>query len=175
MSKLLNRANNLNSLYQRAEKHWSAGKLSIAFDLFLEAAKRGFVPAYSRIANFYDEGIGVKPNHAEALRWYMRAYREQPAWNRRANQLGASSVANNIGCILRDRGQTKLAIRWLQRAARLGDGDANLNIAKIYLRDPPRLRHAFCYLEKTCKADYVTDGSIEEARSLLRQLRRGSA
>lgn len=69
---------------------------------------------------------------------------------------------------------------WFQRAVKLGDGDANLQIAKIYLLNDRDQQKAIKYLEKTIKAVYVTDGSIEEASCLLKQLRkthrqRGSA
>jgi TPR repeat protein len=72
---------------------------------------------------------------------------------------------------LRDRDEPKKAISWFQRAVKLGDGDANLQIAKIHLRNQRDQRKAIDYLRKTIKAAYVTDGSIEEAKALLKQIR----
>jgi TPR repeat protein len=168
MSKLLNKRNKAAALYQRAEQCWTEGKLPDAFKLFLSSAKRGFVPAYSTLASFYDHGTGVRANRRAALYWYMRAYREHDSWYRR----GDSTSANNIGCIWRDKRKPQTAIMWFKRAVRLGDGDANLNIAEIYLRSSRDRQKAVRYLQRTIDAKYVTDGSIEEARELLSEIRK---
>jgi hypothetical protein len=52
----------------------------------------------------------------------------------------------------------------------LGDGDANLCIAEIYLRNQRDRLKAIHYLQKTIKAPYVTDGSIEQAKALLQKI-----
>jgi len=168
MSRLLNKRNKAAVLNQRAEQCWTEGKLPDAFKLFLAAAKAGFVPAYSTLASFYDQGTGVRANQGEALYWYMRAYREHDSWYTR----GDSTSANNIGCIWRDKGRPKTAIMWLKRAVKLGDGDANLNIALIYLRSKHDRQKAVVYLRRTIDAKYATDGSIEEARDLLSEIRK---
>ncbi len=171
MSVLLNQRIKANELYQRAEKQWADGKPRAAFRLFLAAAKLGFVPAFEIVAHFYDNGTGVKTNADAALHWYERMYRNGHSWYREAHRQALSAAANNIGCILRDRQEQKRAILWFQRAAKLGDGDANLNIAKIYLRHEGSRRNAIRYLQKIRKAPWVTDGSIEEAKTLLEQIR----
>jgi TPR repeat protein len=159
-------------LCQRADKQWSDGNLRAAFKLFLAAAKARCLPAFGLVAQFYDNGWGVKTNFDAALHWYTRAYNENASWYRAPHRRhGDSTSANNIGCILRDRGKRKKAISWFQRAVKLGDGDANLAIAQIYLRDKPDLKKASHYLQKTISAPYVTDGSIEEAKALLKKLR----
>ena len=170
MSTLLNRDSRRALLYQRADSEWTAGRLESAFRLFLAAAKAGHVPAYGLVAQFYDNGWGVKRNQEAALAWYRRAYRDHDSWYR--HRRGDSTAANNIGCILRDRGQPRRAISWFLRAVKLGDGDANLCIAKIYLRNERDRPKAIHYLKKTCSAAYVTDGSIEEAKHLLTQLQK---
>ena len=50
-------------------------------------------------------------------------------------------------------------------------GDANLNIAKIYLHSKRDLRKATDYLIKTCRSRRATEGSKEEARQLLWELK----
>ena len=115
--------------------------------------------AFSTVGNFYHHGMGVKANTDAALYWYRQAYRN-----------GARSVANNIGCILRDREKVGQAIRWFQRAVRQSDGDANLNIAKIYLRKAD-LAKAARYLHRTSRSDWATEGSKDEARLLLKKLK----
>jgi TPR repeat protein len=171
MSKLLNRLNRAALAYQTAEKEWSAGHLKRAFQLFLAAAKGGYVPAFNLVAHFYERGKGVRANDQLALHWYELAYRSTSSWSRGA--MGIS--ATNIGCIWRDRNRPSVAIKWFKRAIELGDGDANLNVAKIYLRDAKNKAKALRYLHDTIRAPYVTDGSIEEARRLLRQMKGKSA
>jgi TPR repeat protein len=168
MSKLLNKRNKDAALHQRADQCWTEGKLSDAFKLFLAAAKAGYVPAYRILASFYDQGTGVKASQKSALYWYMRAFREHDSWYRG----GDSTSANNIGCIWRDKGRPKIAIMWFKRAVNLGDGDANLNIALIYLRSKRDRQKAGLYLQRTINAKYATDGSIEEARKLLSEIRK---
>jgi TPR repeat protein len=115
--------------------------------------------AFSTVGNFYHNGIGVKADPGAALDWYRLAYRA-----------GARSVANNIGCILRDRKKLGQAIEWFQRAVQQKDGDANLNIAKIYLHKGDLVRTR-SYLDKTRRSPWATEQSKEEARSLLREMK----
>jgi uncharacterized protein len=170
MSNILNQRVQASVLYQRAEELWTEGRLPYAFNLFLAAAKTGFVPAYRILASFYDQGTGVKANRRAALYWYMRAYRQHDTWYRR----GDSTSANNIGCIWRDRRKSQTAIMWFKRAVRLGDGDANLNIAKIYLHSNRDRQKAVRYLQRTINAKYATDGSIDEARGYSRKFEKRS-
>ena len=151
------------SLFERANKHWEEGKLQSAFRLFLASAKAGDSGSQVNLGNFYIDGIGVKANRAQALRWYRRAY-----------LLGERSAASNIGLVFRDEQKLKYALRWFERARDLGDGDANLEIAKIYIDKNDRVK-ATGYLKQALKAnaDDVTEGSKEEANRLLKILKSG--
>ena len=160
-SKSLSQEIKANLLYQSAEEHWRKRRLHAAFRLFLAAAKAGNGPALETVANFYDLGIGVKTNQNAALYWYRRAY-----------QYGSNIAANNIGVIWRDRKKLSRALLWLRRAVDLGDGDANLQIAKIYLGNKLNQGKAIHYLKITCLAANATRGSREEARKLLKQVRK---
>lgn len=151
-------ANRATELYRRGDEAWSKGHLRPAFRLFLAAAKAGMEMASSTVGNFYHNGIGVKANPDAALDWYRLAYRG-----------GDRSVANNIGCILRDRKKLGQAIRWFRRAVQQNDGDANLNIAKIYLRKGDLVR-ARSYLDKTRRSPWATEQSKEEARRWLKKM-----
>jgi uncharacterized protein len=152
-------ANRANFLYERGDEAWRRGRLRSAFRFFLSAARAGMVAAFSTVGNFYDHGIGVKTNPDAALYWYRQAYRN-----------GSRSVANNIGCILRDRKKVGQAVRWFQRAVRQSDGNANLNIAKIYLHKGD-LAKAARYLRETSSSAWATEGVKEEARLLLKELK----
>lgn len=148
-----------NELYRRGNQAWTKGHLRPAFRLFLAAAKAGLEAAFSTVGNFYHGGIGVKANPDAAIYWYRLAYRA-----------GSRSVANNIGCILRDRKKFGEAIEWFRRAVKQNDGDANLNIAKIYLLKGDLVRTR-SYLEKTRRSPWATEQSKEEARSVLRKMK----
>lgn len=154
----LTEANRANELYRRGDEAWSKGHLRPAFRFFLAAAKAGMVAAFSTVGNFYHNGIGVKANSEAALYWYKLAYRN-----------GARSVTNNMGCILRDRKKLGQALTWFQRAVEQNDGDANLNIAKIYLRKGDLVRGR-SYLDKTRRSPWATAQSKEEARLLLKKV-----
>lgn len=160
MFRSLAEAKAANALYQRAEEEWRQGRMRPAFRCMLDAAKAGMVPAFGAVAQFYDRGDGVKASVGSALYWYRRAY-----------QSGDQSVANNIGCSLRDRKKTDQALRWFRRAVDSGDGDANLNIAKIYLHNKCDIGKAVRYLRKTIRSKWATEGSKEEAMILLTQLK----
>ena len=148
------------ALLERAGKQWEQGKLRSAFRLFLAGAKVGDSGCQINLGNFYSDGTGVKPNRAQAPRSYRRAY-----------QQGERSGASNIGVVLRDQGKLKQALAWFERAVRLKDGDANLEIAKIYLVLGQQAK-AVRSLVRLCQAKPgdVTEASKDEGRRLLGRL-----
>jgi TPR repeat protein len=150
----------LEDLFERASRKWDEGEVIAAFRLFLAAAKLGDTSSQINLGYFYAHGIGVKANRELALYWYRRAYRR-----------GERCAANNIGVVFRDEQKLKQALKWFERAVSLGDGDANLEIAKIYLCAKERDK-ATHFLKETLKADPddVTEGSLEEAERLLKEL-----
>jgi len=103
------------SLLLRAHKQWNDGKPRSAFRLILAAAKLGDPYGQQNLGYFYDVGIGVKPNRAAAMHWYMRAYRQ-----------GDCCSANNIGTIYRDEGDSTRALEWFERAVDLGDSGSGV-------------------------------------------------
>lgn len=151
------------ALFAKASEQWDRGGLRSAFRLFLAGAKRGDPSAQQNLGYFYDVGLGVKPNRRMALLWYNRAFRQ-----------GYGTAASNIGTIFRDEKKIASALSWFQRAVKLGDSDANLEIAKIYISELGEPDKAVPYLRRTVQAkpDDVTKASQLEARRLLRQLSR---
>ncbi len=111
------------------------------------------VPAFRVVGQFYQYGDGVRADKRAALFWYRRAARS-----------GEDSAANNIGCILRDRGKFSQAMHWFQRAVKFGDADANLEIC-IRKGD---LRKARLYLQKTRQSPWATAQSKGQATLLLK-------
>jgi TPR repeat protein len=149
------------SILLRADEKWNAGELRSAFRLFLAAAKLGDMIGQLNLGYFYDVGIGVKRNRNAARRWYLRSYRK-----------GHASGASNIGTIYRDEEDTKRALIWFERAVERGDIDANLEIAKIYLRDKEQADKALPHLRCVVKAKAGTEVCVaffEEAQRLLKK------
>ncbi len=151
-------------LYSRANKEWSRGRLHPAFRLFLAAAKEGDPLAFAVLGYFYSEGVGTKADSDAALYWYKRAHRR-----------GSIVAANNIGVIYRDRNDLNRALAWFRRAVKLRDGDANLNIARIYLHNKQNAGKAVHYLNKAyrAKSNEITQQSREEAKNLLQRIIEG--
>jgi Tfp pilus assembly protein PilF len=144
---------------QEASAYWDRGNEARAFRLFLSLAKRGKSIAQLNVGYFFDRGIGTARNHLKALHWYRRAY---------AN--GDSSGANNIGTILRDRGQPTQAVEWFKRAVRLGHDGSALEIAKVYVDAGKHLPQAKKYFERVLVSDRVSELDQEQARALLQEL-----
>ena len=109
--------------YELGGEAWDRGAMTSAFRYFLIAARGGVKPAYRTVAQFYGNGQGTAKSEKDALRWYRRA-----CW-----ESGDPSAANNIGCIMRDKNEINKALWWLRQAVKMGDGEAHMNIAKIYL------------------------------------------
>jgi TPR repeat protein len=157
----LSREQYAEELFIRATKQEENGQLRSAFRLYLAAAKAGDTSCQVNVGNFYDAGTGVRRNRLAALYWYKRAYRR-----------GVSCAASNIGVMWRNDKNPKRALEWFRKAARLGDEEANLEIAKYYLRNEPNTAKAIRHLEKVCQSDCVTEAGKEEATKLLKQLSR---
>jgi TPR repeat protein len=152
------RQSKLDDLFRRADAQWEAGNLKAAFRLFLLAAKGGDYGCQVNLGNFYSDGIGVKPNRAKATYWYKRAYRH-----------GCGAAASNIACVYRDVQKLKQALAWYERAVKLRLDDANLEIAKIFLKWNDKAR-AIRYLKRTLKAKDLAESSKDEALRLLKRL-----
>lgn len=90
--------------------------------LLRRAAESGDSTAASSLGYAYDVGQGIRRDQGLALRWYRRAVR-----------LGSNIAATNISTIYRDKGNFRLAHRWLVRATNMGDGDAAVAAGYGYL------------------------------------------
>ena len=93
-------------------------------------------------------------------------------WYRRACRRGDAGAAHNIGVMWRNEKKYKRALYWFQKAISLGDPESNLDIAKHYLNIEHNPKRAISHLERVCRSDWVTEAGIEEARGLLRHLKK---
>jgi TPR repeat protein len=147
------------TLFAQASRLLERRRIKEAFQLFLEAAQAGNSSAQLNVGYFYDTGQGVSRSRAQAGYWYRRAVRQ-----------GEAAAANNIGTIYRDEGRLRLAVRWFGKAADMGDGDALLEMAKLYLgplEEPTKARRL---LTRVLASKRATLDSQEQAERLLRTL-----
>jgi TPR repeat protein len=70
----------------------------------------------------------------------------------------------------RNEGKPRRALSWFKRAAKMGDDEANLEIAKHYLENENSPRRALPYLRRVVNSIWVTEAGTEEATILLRRL-----
>lgn len=156
------RERGMQALFARANEQWEQGNLRSAHRLLLLGAKQGDTSAQHNLGYFYDAGVGVRPNRSKALHWYKLAYRR-----------GSRVAASNIASIFRDEGNTASALEWYQRAARLHDGDANLEIAKLLIASKSE-KESVKYLKRTINAASrdATQAAQKEAQRLLTRIAR---
>ena len=148
-------------LWVRADKEWEAGRVKSAFRLMLAAVRMGERGAQVTLGYMYDNAVGTKRNVRAALYWYKRAYRR-----------GESCAAHNIGIVWRDAGNFRRSLYWFERAIRMNhgdDGEAFLEIAKLYLNGNRDRRKAASFLRKVCRSKSVTQDAVEQAQLLLKR------
>ena len=90
--------------------------------------------------------------------WYKRAYRR-----------GDACAAHNIGVLWRNEGKPNRALRWFEKAVRLGYDEANLEIAKHLMEEGPDLKKAIDRLQRVRASVRVSEAGVEEAEKLLKQ------
>lgn len=148
-------------LFKEADKAWDSGDFRQAFKLFSRAAELGDVSCLINLGYFYDLGLGVRKNKMKALQLYKKAARK-----------GDVCAASNVGTVYRDIGNFARAQFWFLKAFEQGDGDAALLLAKLYLQRNLKKDkgYALKYLRLSIKSKFITECSVEEAKSLLKNL-----
>ncbi|WP_224368984.1 tetratricopeptide repeat protein [Hyalangium versicolor] len=145
--------------FLRASQLLERGQFTEAFRLFLEAAQAGDSRAQVTVGYLYDTGQGVSQSRTQALLWY-----------RKASHKGVASAATNIATIYRDEGRLRLAVRWFEKAAALGDDEALLDMARLYagpLEEPAMARKL---LSRVLRAKRASEDNREQAERLLQTL-----
>ncbi len=149
------------TLFEKASEEWEAGNLRRAFDLFQRAAELGDASSQNNLGYFFDEGIGVNANKEKAKFWYTKAMKN-----------GEISSYSNLAKLQIDDGDFAVARDLLGKAISLGDGDAALELAKLYLDGSLQDENgeAKKYLKLALQSDSVTHSAVENARSLLAKI-----
>jgi len=120
------------------------GDCKNGFRILHELALSGYIPAANCVGTLYSGGIGVAKDTHEALRW----------WRKAAAQDDVGSMLN-IGTEYRDSIRNlRRAKFWLNRAARTGDSQGYLELARLYC-GIDKSKHGMkirSYLEKALSA-----------------------
>jgi len=152
------------ALEWQAHDAWERGEYKAAFRVYKILANRAADGGMLNLGYFYDQGIGVRKNRAQAMKWYLRAYRR-----------GSGAAASNIATIYRDEGRHRLEAQWYKRAVRLQDGDAAVELAKLVIKGKGiRFDRSYAsrLLKRAAASRYITEDGREEAIKLAHELRR---
>lgn len=142
---------NADSLFLDANTAYEAGDFIKAHELFLQAAENGDCYAMTRLAVMCDNGEGVPSNINESIEWDMKAI-----------AAGSESSMLNLGITFRRLGDFENSKYWLEKMLELGDGEAALELAKLYnIHDPssPLVKH---FLAIAMLNNNLSQASIEE-------------
>lgn len=151
-------------LFQVGDAAEEAGNFAHARAAFEQGASLGDVACLSRLAQIFDVGLGIASDKAMAMRLYQRA------WRRERDSLSGL----NIALLYRERRQWRQMFQWCRRVAETGDGSAQLELAKCYLRGQGTTRDvpaALRYLALAESSTYISEYERDLARRLRRRLR----
>lgn len=103
-----------------------------AFELYSEAAEKGFVPAQYNLGNQYANGEGTTRDYAKAEQWWGKAA-----------EAGLMQAQLNLGHLYYfgagGKKDPALARKWLTAAAAQGSEDAKATLAKLDAAEPMRV------------------------------------
>lgn len=140
------------------------GDFATARRAFERGAALGDETCLNRLANMFDEALGVPADKEKAMRLYRQSWRRH-----------RSTVAtNNLAILCREKGDHRAMFRWYRRGAAQGDGGQFLHLAKCYLRGEGVRRsdqEALRCLARAIASDSMFECDREEAAALLAHLR----
>ncbi|MCW8930771.1 MAG: sel1 repeat family protein [Gammaproteobacteria bacterium] len=143
-------------LFVEADTAYEQGDLSRAFYLFSQGARNGDVDSMSRLASMYTCGEGVTCDYDKAIEWELNAVNK-----------GSTSALLNIGISYRIKGDIKKAKYWFEKSLSNEDGEAALQLAKLYMVSDKENDKIKKYLNIAINNPNMTDDSLTEAKELL--------
>lgn len=95
---------------------------------------------------------------------------------KKAYKSGYSCGALNLAIDRRNQGNTRSAVIWFQKAIAMNDGDACIELAKIYKTRKGGQKAAANLLTRALRLtrDNISEAAMEEAKSLLKALAKAS-
>jgi len=151
-----------NLLHMEADLLDERGRYAEALPVWLKGAKAGDTSCQINLGNYLTSGKkGVPADREQGMYWYEQAYKQDDA-------VGAF----NIGMTYRKEENADEAFRWFERAVELGDREAHLALAKIWLRPRGNKVKAIEHLNAVFSGNIrdVSGMGRDEARTLLRRL-----
>jgi uncharacterized protein len=145
---------------------YDKGRLVTAFRAFQLLADQGDETAFFMLGYIYDTGRGAKRSSVKARGWYLRAFK--------AGGSSAATAASNLATVYRDLGEARQELRWYERAAGLGDGDALVEIGIRYLAGKGVRRNpsiAVEHFRDAIRSKHITEASRDTAQQLLASCR----
>ena len=153
-------------LYIEADLLDERGRYTEALPLLLKGAKAGDTSCQILLGNYLSDGRkGVPIDRKRAIYWYMRAYKQ-----------GDTTGASNLAMTYRKLGDVDGALRWYELGVKLGDNEAHLPLANIWLHDGGNKAKALKHLKAVFSGNPkdVSELGRDEARTMLRRLRAGT-
>ncbi len=146
-------------LWRLADTALQAGDFERARDIWERGAGLGDPECWVGLGVMFDVGQGVEVDKHRAMRCYKTAWRSRNL-----------SAANNIAVLYREWGNKRAMFQWFERAARHGDDEAYLELAKCY-RDGLGVRKSLpnavrCLAKVTAGSD-VSEAGRDEAAEML--------
>ena len=145
--------------FNQAHEVYEKGDYRTAFQLFLPGAEDGNIDAMTRIAIMYTSGEGVICDYDKSIEWEKKAIAS-----------GSTSALLNIGITYRIKGDIKLSRYWFEKSLDSGDGEAALQLAKLYMVSDKEIDRIRVYLNIAINSECMCEASIEEAKQLLLDL-----
>lgn len=149
---------NINS-FDLASKIYDDGNYDEAFKMFLSLANTGDIDSMLRVALMYSIGEGCEYDIEKSKYWDMKA----------ASQ-GSVSALFNLGITFRNNGDVREAKKWFQKALNGGEGEAALQLAKMYLISDLEIERVKSYLLQALQVGNLCESSEEEVQLLLKEL-----
>jgi uncharacterized protein len=149
-------------LYMEADLLNERRRYSEALPLLLKGAKTGDTSCQILLGNYLSDGRkGIPVNQERAIYWYKQAYKQ-----------GSSIGASNLAMHYRKQGFVDEAYEWYGRAVKLGDNEAHLELAKIWLHDRGNKAKAIKHLKAVFQGNThnVSELGRDDARAMLRRL-----
>lgn len=146
----------MNNQFLYADAAYERGDFKEAFDRFLKLAESGDLGGMERVACMYGDGEGTSRDRNKSLEWDLKAA-----------TLGSTTSMFNLGITHRNSGDAREANRWFEALHAAGDGDASLELAKMYMISDLEGERIKAYLLATVQSLNVCEASREEAQQLL--------
>lgn len=142
-------------IFLKADAAYDAGDFAVAFRLFLQEAEAGNCDAMCRLALMYESGEGTEPDVDKSIYWDLKAV-----------DAGSTTSLINLGITYRRLGNMRKARYWFEKSLETGDGEAALELAKLYSVSDKEVATVKHYLDIAISSNRLSEASLEEAQKM---------